>query len=102
MPDVGDRVRIASAKVDQAPRDGVVTSVTGQLLRIRWSSGEESTFVPGPGSLTIVGQFKAPSATEAPAPVKADKAKKAPAPAKAARSPKSAKVVKNTAKKSSR
>jgi len=39
MPSVGDRVRVASTKVGQAPRDGVVTGVIGQLLRIKWSTG---------------------------------------------------------------
>ena len=39
---------LLSTKVGQAPRDGVVTGVIGQLLRIKWSTGEESTVVPGP------------------------------------------------------
>jgi hypothetical protein len=37
---------LLSTKVGQAPRDGVVTGVIGQLLRIKWSTGEESTVVP--------------------------------------------------------
>jgi len=37
----------------------VVTGVTGGLLRIRWSTGEESTVVPGPGAYTVVGKVKA-------------------------------------------
>ena len=87
MPDVGDRVRVASTKVDQAPRDGVVTGVTGQLLRIRWSTGEESTLVPGPGSVAVIGKAKSSPGRKASAPAKAAKAKKS---------------AKNVAKKSSR
>ncbi len=56
MAVVGDRVQILSKKVGEAPRDGVVTGVTGSLLRVRWSTGEESTVVPSMGSLTIVGK----------------------------------------------
>jgi hypothetical protein len=75
MPDVGDRIRMHAIKVDQAPREGVVVSVSGSLLRIRWSTGEETTMVPGPGSVMVIG--KATS-------------KKAAAPAKAAKSTKKA------------
>ena len=56
MAVVGDRVEISSRKVGEAPRDGVVTGVTGSLLRVRWSTGEESTVVPSMGSLTVVGK----------------------------------------------
>jgi hypothetical protein len=55
MAVVGDRVQIPSRKVGEAPRDGVVTAVTGSLLTVRWSTGEESTVVPSMGSLAIVG-----------------------------------------------
>jgi hypothetical protein len=58
MPEVGDRVRVESGKIGQAVREGVVTDVLGQLLRVRWSTGEESTFTPGPGSLTVVGRVR--------------------------------------------
>ena len=56
MAVVGDRVLVPSAKVGESPRDGVVTGVTGSLLRVRWSTGEESTFVPSMGSLAVVGK----------------------------------------------
>jgi len=56
MVDVGDRVQLASRKVGQEPRTGVVTGVTGQVIIVRWSSGEESRLVPGPGALTVVGR----------------------------------------------
>ncbi len=53
---VGDRVQISSRKVGEAPREGVVTGVTGSLLTVRWSTGEESTVVPSMGSLAVVGK----------------------------------------------
>ncbi len=56
MAVVGDRVQILSKKVGEAPRDGVVTGVTGSLLRVRWSTGDESTVVPSMGSLAVVGK----------------------------------------------
>ena len=56
MPEVGDRIRMHAIKVDQPPREGVVTSVSGALLRIRWSTGEETTMVPGPGSVMVIGK----------------------------------------------
>ena len=61
MPEVGDRVRVSSTKIGQAVREGVVTQVLGHLLRVQWSTGEESTFTPGPGSLTVVGKSRATS-----------------------------------------
>ena len=67
MPDVGDRVRMHSAKVDQSPRQGVVVSVSGSLLRIRWSTGEETTMVPGPGSVMIIGKVRKSPGKKAPA-----------------------------------
>jgi orotidine-5'-phosphate decarboxylase len=58
MAVVGERVQISSRKVGEAPRDGVVTGVTGSLLRVRWSTGEESTVVPSMGSLAVVGKTR--------------------------------------------
>jgi len=54
MTAVGDRVQVPSRKVGGAPREGVVTGVSGLLLRVRWSTGEESTVAPSMGSLEIV------------------------------------------------
>ena len=56
MPRIGDRVRFESTKVGQTHRDGVVTGVDGELLHIEWSTGGESAFVPGAGSITVVGK----------------------------------------------
>ena len=57
---VGDHVQVSSRKVGEAS-EGVVTGVTGSLLRVRWSTGEESTVVPSMGSLRgrreAVGQW---------------------------------------------
>jgi len=52
MVKVGDRIRLASTKGPD--RDGVVTAVTGSLLRVRWPSEEETTVVPAPGTLTVL------------------------------------------------
>jgi hypothetical protein len=58
VPSIGDRVRFESTKVGQVPRDGVVTAVDGELLHIEWSTGGESSLVPGAGSITIVGKVQ--------------------------------------------
>ena len=58
MAEIGDRVQAPSKRVGQAPRDGVVLAVSGGLLRVRWSSGEESTISPSMGSLLVVGRVK--------------------------------------------
>jgi Domain of unknown function (DUF1918) len=71
MPDVGDRVRVASMKVGQMPRDGVVIDVTGHLLRIRWSTGEESNIVPGPGAVAVIGKRRTSSSKKVTALAKA-------------------------------
>jgi hypothetical protein len=70
MAEVGDRVRVRSTKIGQAMREGVVTQVLGDLLRVQWSTGEESTFTPGPGSLTVVGRSRAASKKAATASTK--------------------------------
>jgi hypothetical protein len=52
MVKVGDRVRLSSGKAPD--REGIVTAVTGSMLRVRWPSEEESTVVPAPGTLTVL------------------------------------------------
>ena len=52
MVKVGDRIRLSSTKGPD--RDGVVTAVTGSLLRVRWPSDEETTVAPAPGTLTVL------------------------------------------------
>lgn len=61
MAEIGDRAQALSPKLGQRPREGVVTGVSGRLLWVRWSSGEESTIVPAVGSVTIIAKAKAPS-----------------------------------------
>ncbi len=51
MVNVGDRIRLSSMK---GHREGVVTAVTGSLMRVRWASDEETTVVPAPGTLTVL------------------------------------------------
>jgi Domain of unknown function (DUF1918) len=58
MASVGDRVRVLPNKSGQPPRDGVVTGVTGTLLRVRWTTGEETTFIPGSGSVAVLGKAR--------------------------------------------
>ena len=98
MPEVGDRVRVASTK--GAPRDGVVTAVIGELLHVEWSTGEESTIAPAPGSIAVTGKAKVARASKsvkatptkkAAAPLKVAETKKVPAPVKAAKAKKSGK-----------
>lgn len=68
MPNVGDRVRVEFRKVDQATREGVMTGVSGALLCMRWSTGEESPVIPGPGSLAVIGKVRKSTSKKAAAP----------------------------------
>ncbi|HZD66039.1 MAG TPA: DUF1918 domain-containing protein [Acidimicrobiales bacterium] len=54
MAEIGDRVVVSSNKVGQPTREGVVVAQQGTMIRVRWSSGEESSFVPGPGSVRVL------------------------------------------------
>ena len=56
MVEVGDRIRLSSMKRQE--REGVVTAVTGSLVQVRWRSGEETTVVPAPGTLTVLAAGK--------------------------------------------
>ena len=104
MPDVGDQIELVATKVNQAPRTGVVTEVSGAMVTVRWSSGQQSVVVPAPGTLTVIGRegggpgrSKVRSGTSR----RAQAAKRGPAPRSAkntgARSDKS--VVKKAAPK---
>ena len=83
MAEIGDRVAIAANKVGQVPREGIVRAKTGNLIRIEWDSGEESTIMPAPGTLTVVRRGRGAGGAKKAAPSKAGAAKK-PAPAKKA------------------
>ena len=81
MVEVGNRIRLSSTKGPD--REGVVTAVTGSLLRVRWPSEEETTVIPAPGTLTVLAAGKvAPraatskGAAKKPARPKAKKASK--------------------------
>lgn len=76
MPEVGDRVRVESTKVGQTRREGLVTGVVGHLLRIKWSTGEESTVAPGPGSVAVIGKVRKSAGKKAAAPSKTAKVTK--------------------------
>src|SRR5438270_439666 len=51
MADVGDRIVVASKG---EPRSGVVTSVNGAMITVRWDTGRETSLIPGPGVLSVV------------------------------------------------
>ncbi len=55
MVEVGHRVQLAPATVGRRPRSGVVTGVRGQMITVRWDSGEQSTVVPASGTLSVQG-----------------------------------------------
>ncbi len=80
MVAVGDRVQVPSKRVGQAPRDGVVTGVSGSMLRVTWSGGEESTIFPSMGSLVVVGKVRVRSKKAAATAKKAASKKVAKAP----------------------
>ena len=61
MVKVGDRIRLSSTK--GPVRDGDVTAVTGALLRVRWPSGEETSVIPAPGTLTVLAASDAQKET---------------------------------------
>ena len=82
MAVVGDRVQVPSKRVGQTPRDGVVTGVSGSLLRVTWSGGEESTILPSMGSLVVVGKVRGPRAKKAVSTTKAPPRRPSKKPAK--------------------
>lgn len=56
MVEVGDRIRLSSMK--GPGREGLVTAVTGALVRVRWLSGDETTVVPAPGTFSVLAAGK--------------------------------------------
>src|SRR3954464_4413003 len=84
MANVGDRVSMQSKS---GARLGVVRRVSGTLVTVEWENGSQSTVIPGPGVLSVVGAARKAATKKAPA-------RKAPAkkaPAKAAKKPAPAK-----------
>ena len=52
----GDIVLVRSEKSGDQGRRGLVLGVLGSMLTIRWDDDTESMFIPGPGTLTVVGK----------------------------------------------
>ena len=67
---VGYRIRLSSGKGPD--REGVVTALVGSMLRVRWSSREETIVSPAPGTLTVLASpgDDAPSELSPPQPPK--------------------------------
>ena len=59
MPDVGDQIQVMGTKVDQPTRSGVVTDVRGRMVTVQWTTGDQSVFVPAPGTVTVLGRASA-------------------------------------------
>jgi hypothetical protein len=92
MVEVGDRIRLSSTKGPD--REGLVTAVTGSLVRVRWPSGDETTVAPAPGTLSVLAAAKA-----APKGAKKSAAKNTAGATKKKAASKSAPPKKNAAKK---
>jgi hypothetical protein len=74
MADVGDRVEMLSKS---GTRQGVVRRVSGTLVTVEWDTGGQTTVIPAPGVMSVIGGRR-----PAPAKKKAAPAKKKAAPAK--------------------
>ena len=98
MADVGDRVEVLSKA---GTRLGVVRSVTGALVTVEWDTGGQTTLIPAPGVMSVVGGGRKSMGKKAPAKKKAapPKKKAAPAKKKAAPAKKKAAPKKASAKK---
>lgn len=51
----GDIVEVRSDKSGEHGRRGLVLATLGNMLKIRWEDDHESMFIPGPGTVTVVG-----------------------------------------------
>jgi hypothetical protein len=54
MPEIGDRIEVASLKA--GPRAGTVVAINDRLITVRWDSGEQTSLIPGPGVLNVVAK----------------------------------------------
>jgi hypothetical protein len=98
MADVGDRVEFLSKS---GARAGVVRRVSGTLVTVEWDTGGQTTVIPAPGVMRVVGRGRGPAKKRPP--TKKAPAKKAPpkkAPAKKKATAKKAAAKKAPAKKS--
>jgi hypothetical protein len=96
MLKIGYRIRLRSRKGPD--REGVITAVTGSMLRVRWQTEDETTVIPAPGTLTVLAPAPPPVATKSAA--KKPAAKKPAAKKTAAKKPAAKKpAAKKTAAK---
>ena len=78
MADVGDRVEVLSKG---ATRLGEVVRVSGTLVTVAWDTGGQTTVIPAPGVMSVVGGRRRPTkkaATKKAATKRAAPKKKAP------------------------
>ena len=61
----GDIVLVRSEKCGEHGRRGLVLSALGTMLKVRWDDDSESMFIPGPGTLTVVGHERKRKPVEA-------------------------------------
>ena len=80
MPDVGDRVSVQSKA---GTRLGRVRSVSGALVTVEWETGGQTTLIPAPGVMSVLGRRR-PAAKKTPAKAAKKAAPKKAAPKKAA------------------
>src|SRR5947209_20513902 len=84
MADVGDRVEVLSKS---GTRQGKVSRVSGAMVTVEWDTGGQTTVIPAPGVMSVIGAArKKAAAKKTAAPAKKKKAvpakKKKAAPAK--------------------
>jgi hypothetical protein len=72
MVEVGDEIELSTKKVGQAPRTGTVIAVRERLVTVRWPTGEQSTLVPSPGTLSVVRPARRQNAKTKPSPKSAE------------------------------
>lgn len=56
MAKKGDIVEVRSERSGERTRKGLVLSAMGHILKIAWDDETESMFIPGPGTLTVLGR----------------------------------------------
>ena len=59
MPEVGDRVAVASNKMGTPPREGVVRAVSGRMITVEWANGGSTMLTAAPGSIQVLGRSRA-------------------------------------------
>src|SRR5881227_1699621 len=79
MPDVGDRVEVLSKG---GTRLGEVVRVSGTLVSVAWDTGGQTTVIPAPGVMSVVGGRRRPPKKAAPKKAAPKKAAPKKSPAK--------------------